>query len=1203
MGYTRRPGRCLIVAGALLLLLAAATPSSAVTRFVDCDNTSGIEDGSLARPFRTILAALNVSGVQDEILVAGGCTYDENITVSEGQRLIGVADPNGARPIIDGGFRSNTVVIVALDPNTLFSGFVVTGGRGLNGGGIFSSGNATISGNLITGNRVYGFSFGGGAARGGGIFISGNSVVRDNEIRDNVAVGGDGGGIATTAGSPEITRNLIVGNRALIAPDGIYGYGGGISLHRSAGPSVTSNVIVGNRAEQGGGGIDVYLTPSGIAGNTIAGNTAGIPGRRVGHGGGIQIGGSTGTGIDSVVINNLILYNTATVDGGGADVIFSTPIFRSNSFFGNTINHVSGVTALVGTGGNAAVDPNLGIDPARPIDPAELVPGPDFPHIDVGLNGLFCIAEDPDCPSPDGGDAVLTVRLGDLDQALQPRQLDGNGDGIGRPDLGALERVPGGPLDTDGDGVLDATDNCPAAGNPGQQDTDLDPNGIGDTIGDACDNCPADFNLLQLDFDLDGVGDDCDADADNDTVRDDADDDPNTLQPCLGSPSSQCDDNCFLVVNGSQIDSDRDGRGDFCDNCTVVYNPGQEDSDEDGIGDACDNCVDVPNGNCFVDPKFCSIPPDLDPNSLSAQETSLGFLADGDNDGIGDACEDDIDSDGINKDADNDPNTVAPCTGGATTACDDNCTLLSNATQEDPDADGVGSACDNCPEVSNPIDPNTLVQPNLDGDSMGDLCDDDPDGDNVKDDGNSTMVIGDPFCPVLTDPNTPTANCDDNCSTTFNVTQINLDGDPNTMAPFPDTLGDFCDPDDDGDGILEDGDSSGSLTDMRCTGGNTTLCDDNCPRDPNPTQIDTDGDLVGDACDNCPTANSFQEDFDSDDIGNICDPDADEDGILDALGDGDPNTATPCSGGATTGCDDNCPTIYNAVQEDPDNDGIGDVCDECDAVADPAQIDSDGDGIGDACDTDADGDQVTDTFDNCVFLAPSLIFRTLNPLQADFDRDGVGDSCDTDSDNDGVQEEFGDGDPAVAAPCAGGATAACDDNCPFRYNPTQSDADGDAIGDACDVCPALPGISNTDNDRDGLGDVCDNCPTRRNIDQSDGDGDGIGNACDRPMVRASITGPPRATLGGSATYVITLRSRLKTASLVLWSVSLKSPTGGSTVIVAPTSALIPATGMVKVNALVPFPATPAGRWVVEASVFPATGEQNLHKAVKGVRVR
>ena len=56
----------------------------------------------------------------------------------------------------------------------------------------------------------------------------------------------------------------------------------------------------------------------------------------------------------------------------------------------------------------------------------------------------------------------------------------------------------------------------------------------------------------------------------------------------------------------------------------------------------------------------------------------------------------------------------------------------------------------------------------------------------------------------------------------------------------------------DEDGILNDGDVDGQYADHRCTGGAPAHCDDNCPGTPNAPQTDSDGDLVGDACDNCP---------------------------------------------------------------------------------------------------------------------------------------------------------------------------------------------------------------------------------------------------------------------------------------------------------------------------------------------------------------
>ena len=78
--------------------------------------------------------------------------------------------------------------------------------------------------------------------------------------------------------------------------------------------------------------------------------------------------------------------------------------------------------------------------------------------------------------------------------------------------------------------------------------------------------------------------------------------------------------------------------------------------------------------------------------------------------------------------------------------------------------------------------------------------------------------------------------------------------------------------------------------------------------EPNPPSIkDVDNDGVSDNDDNCPTiSNSSQINTDSDGMGNACDNDDDNDTILDI--------------------DDNCPLIANSDQVDSDNDGIGDVC-------------------------------------------------------------------------------------------------------------------------------------------------------------------------------------------------------------------------------------------------------------------------------------
>lgn len=51
-------------------------------------------------------------------------------------------------------------------------------------------------------------------------------------------------------------------------------------------------------------------------------------------------------------------------------------------------------------------------------------------------------------------------------------------------------------------------------------------------------------------------------------------------------------DNCVLVPNVDQKNTDEDDFGDACDNCRAVKNNDQKDTDVDKFGDECDEDID-----------------------------------------------------------------------------------------------------------------------------------------------------------------------------------------------------------------------------------------------------------------------------------------------------------------------------------------------------------------------------------------------------------------------------------------------------------------------------------------------------------------------------------------------------------------------------------------------------------------------------------
>jgi hypothetical protein len=68
------------------------------------------------------------------------------------------------------------------------------------------------------------------------------------------------------------------------------------------------------------------------------------------------------------------------------------------------------------------------------------------------------------------------------------------------------------------------------------------------------------------------------------------------------------------------------------------------------------------------------------------------------------------------------------------------------------------------------------------------------------------------------------------------------------------------------------------------------------------------------------------------------------------IGDGAPDAVADSDGDLVPDALDNCPTVANADQRDHDVDGRGDVCDLCPHIGESTDTDTDGDGVGDACD-------------------------------------------------------------------------------------------------------------------------------------------------------------------------------------------------------------------------------------------------------------
>ena len=200
------------------------------------------------------------------------------------------------------------------------------------------------------------------------------------------------------------------------------------------------------------------------------------------------------------------------------------------------------------------------------------------------------------------------------------------------------------------------------------------------------DNCIDQVNTDQLNFDGDLLGDECDPDDDNDNV-----DDGNDAFPFDASESSDNDED--QIGDNADLDDDNDTHLDNADNCPLIANTDQLNTDGDSLGDACDadddnDGVDDGDDDDSINPLVCR---DLDVDACD--DCSSGV------DGFGPLDDFNQLNDGLDTDSDGQCNVSDPDDDGDTIPdVEDNCSLIPNVDQDDNngyrDAGGEGDVCE-----------------------------------------------------------------------------------------------------------------------------------------------------------------------------------------------------------------------------------------------------------------------------------------------------------------------------------------------------------------------------------------------------------------------------------------------------------------------------------------------------------------------------
>ncbi len=377
----------------LLLLTFAASANSTVIRVkTDGDNANDGSTWSLAKQTLSGADGALASAMPgDEIWVAAG-VYTEKITLKEDVDLYGgfagteesreLRNPMANFSILDANFTGTVVTSPSgITDATVLDGFIIRGGKGTNGGGIFcQSSSPVISNNIIMCNNA--------TANGGGICCySASPRIERNIIVCNTA-NYNGGAIAcSTSSNPTLLANRIAGNVASL--------GGAIYCSSSA-PVIYSTTIAGNTAVTNGGGIYCTSSSPKVVNNTIISNTA------VGGGGVYLTSNSSPT-----IANTIVAYNSSGLYRSGGN-----PVVKYNCISQNSAYNYSGITTPDATNLSADTEPGMACFTVGNIHLQ-----PESPCVNAGANTVTDPSGNPvalPLVDTDGQDRVLdeTVDIG-----------------------------------------------------------------------------------------------------------------------------------------------------------------------------------------------------------------------------------------------------------------------------------------------------------------------------------------------------------------------------------------------------------------------------------------------------------------------------------------------------------------------------------------------------------------------------------------------------------------------------------------------------------------------------------------------------------------------------------------------------------------------------------------------------------------------